>query len=71
MMANAQKMIEERKKALSMKSTPPAAGAGAKPMKMLGGAPSRLPSLGMMGDDKNSRLAQLQVSLKFGFVILL
>lgn len=54
MMANAQKMIEERKRALAIKTAAPTVEAP-NPMKLLGTAPAPL------ADDKSSRIAQLQV----------
>lgn len=59
MMANAQKMIEERKRALSLKTGTPVADG--KPIKILGAPPARYPSVGLLPDDKTSRIAQLQV----------
>lgn len=64
MMSNAQKMIEERKKALAMKTlNMPTPGVGANMMKILGTPPVRLPTMGLLQQDTASRIAQLQVRL--------
>lgn len=61
MMANAQKMIEERKRALAIKTAAPMVEPG-NAVKMLGTAPTNPPP--GLSDEKSSRIAQLQANIK-------